>query len=211
MKQCDCGNWFTPKSKGYGAKICSSCVTNRRRFEVKKKAVDYLGGKCVECGYDKCIEALEFDHRNPEEKEFAISGKHCLSWDVIKKELDKCNLKCANCHRERHANDKKLVVKEYPEIESHITTTVCNKCNTTFTHIKSINRKFCSTNCSSSSNVKIDWPDVDILTSLVQSSSFEYVSSLLGVSSNAIRKHLIKSGINPKSIRSIKNNGYTRL
>lgn len=208
MKQCDCGNWFTPKSRGYGAQICSSCVTNRRRFEVKKKAVEYLGGKCVVCGYDKCIEALEFDHKDPTEKEFAISGNHCLSWSTIKDELDKCELKCANCHRERHFNDKKVIVNKYPEIESHIITSVCEVCSTTFTHIKSTIRKFCSVACYGSSNVKIEWPSVEVLTSLVQSSSFEYVSSLLGVSSNAIRKHLIKSGINPKSIRSIKNNGY---
>jgi hypothetical protein len=209
MILCDCGKYFEPSSKGNGSIMCPSCVTNRRRFALKEKAIEYLGGKCIDCGYNKCIQALEFDHRNPEEKEFSISGKHCLSWDKIKNELDKCDLRCANCHRERHARETNIP-KEY-EIKSYITTTQCETCKKEFTHILSDNRVYCSNECSGKSRRKIDWPDIEVLTSLIKSSSFITVGQMLGVTDNAIRKHLAKNGVNPKDIRSIKNNGYMRL
>lgn len=81
---------------------------------MKLKAVNYLGGKCAICGYDSCVEALEFHHINPEEKEFAISGKFNISWEKLKHELDKCQLLCANCHRELHSNDHQHTsIEEY--------------------------------------------------------------------------------------------------
>lgn len=72
----------------------------------KQMAVDYLGGKCIDCGYHQCIAALEFDHRNPKEKEGSVKGFLCGSWEKVKKELDKCDLRCSNCHRERHWKDR---------------------------------------------------------------------------------------------------------
>lgn len=86
-------------------------VKNRRQ-KLKKMSVAYLGGKCIKCGYDKCIWALDFHHRDMEEKEFGISKYQNLSWDKIKKELDKCDLLCANCHREKHYS-------EYWDISPH--------------------------------------------------------------------------------------------
>lgn len=71
------------------------------RKKNKKKLIDYKGGCCEICKYDKCIEALEFHHKNPLEKDFGISGV-TKSFDKMKKEVDKCILVCANCHREIH-------------------------------------------------------------------------------------------------------------
>lgn len=74
------------------------------RHMIKKWAVEYKNSKCEICGYDKCLEALDFHHENPEEKEFNLSDRNLiLDWQEIKKELDKCRLVCANCHREIHA------------------------------------------------------------------------------------------------------------
>ncbi|MBL7047569.1 MAG: hypothetical protein ISR95_08105 [Candidatus Marinimicrobia bacterium] len=79
-------------------------AVRKRRQKVRIKAVEYKGGKCEKCGYDNCIEALEFHHLNPCRKEFGISDKgYTRSWDTIKKEIESCQLLFANCHREVHA------------------------------------------------------------------------------------------------------------
>ena len=72
-------------------------------------AIEYLGGKCQICGYRNCIEALDFHHRDPKEKEFGLSQKGLTrSWEKTRKELDKCILICSNCHREIHAGITQL-------------------------------------------------------------------------------------------------------
>lgn len=71
----------------------------------KLKAVEYKGGKCIKCGYDKCINALEFHHINPLEKDINLNTRGLnrkKSFEKQKLELDKCILVCANCHREIH-------------------------------------------------------------------------------------------------------------
>ena len=75
-----------------------------RRRRVRTMAVESKGGCCQICGYDKCLEALEFHHIASDEKDFSISDKgYTRSWEKIQKELEKCMLVCANCHREIHA------------------------------------------------------------------------------------------------------------
>ena len=75
----------------------------KRRKKLKELAVEYKGGKCCKCNYDKCIGALEFHHLDSNEKDFGIAAKgHTVSWERMKLELDKCIMVCANCHREIH-------------------------------------------------------------------------------------------------------------
>ena len=79
-------------------------AVQRRREKVRLMAVEYKGGRCQVCGYDRCTEALEFHHLDPTEKDFGISHKgYTRSWEKVKEEADKCILLCANCHREAHA------------------------------------------------------------------------------------------------------------
>lgn len=73
----------------------------RRRKELRERALAYKGGQCRICGYKKCANALEFHHVETLTKEFSISER-MTSWDAIKRELDKCELLCAVCHREVH-------------------------------------------------------------------------------------------------------------
>jgi len=91
---------------------CKSCysayqakILREKLRERKRKAVEYKGGKCERCEYDRCIAALEFHHRDPEQKEFKFGRAHGpmdqLTPEIIA-ELDKCDLLCANCHREAH-------------------------------------------------------------------------------------------------------------
>ncbi len=72
-----------------------------RRLKLKKEYVEYKGRKCKSCGYNKCLAALEFHHKNPKDKKFSIS-KYKYKLSNIKKELDKCDLLCRNCHAEEH-------------------------------------------------------------------------------------------------------------
>ena len=67
---------------------------------LKKVAVSHMGGKCVLCGYNRCMRALHFHHLNPHEKDFEISTKS--SWYDIQHEIKKCVLLCSNCHAEVH-------------------------------------------------------------------------------------------------------------
>ena len=84
-------------------------AVQRRREKVRLMAVSYKGGCCQICSYDRCIEALEFHHLDPTQKDFGISRKgYTRSWEKVKEEVDKCILLCANCHREVHAGKLQL-------------------------------------------------------------------------------------------------------
>jgi len=86
----------------------------KRRKILRNKAVEYKGGKCQKCGYDKCQQALEFHHLDQLKKDFGISaGGFTRSWDKITTELDKCLIVCANCHREIH-NEQTETPKKTP-------------------------------------------------------------------------------------------------
>jgi hypothetical protein len=77
-------------------------------------AVDYLGGRCVVCGYCRDIKALDFHHINETTKEFGLSDRGMTrSWEKIKNEVRKCVLVCANCHREIHSGTLKLAHNGY--------------------------------------------------------------------------------------------------
>lgn len=79
--------------------------------KLKLKAVEYKGGKCQDCGYNKSVWALHFHHLNPLEKDFSITGRS-ISWERLKPELDKCVLLCANCHAERHEELHKMKLRK---------------------------------------------------------------------------------------------------
>lgn len=86
-------------------KICKSCLNEatKNRFNKKKlKAITYKGGKCSVCGGKFSPAVFEFHHKDPALKENKISKLLYRSWDKVKKELDKTDLVCANCHREIH-------------------------------------------------------------------------------------------------------------
>lgn len=89
---------LNPDRKSYQVEYVSE-----RRRETKAKAIEYLGGACSVCGYDKCQGAMDFHHKDPSEKDINIAANH-RSWNKIKQELDKCILVCSNCHREIHYN-----------------------------------------------------------------------------------------------------------
>lgn len=85
--------------------------SNAKHAELKRQSVEYLGGKCVKCGLkDECLNVYDFHHRNPGEKEFDFASMPSKIFSGrIKKELDKCELLCSNCHRKEHGCCKRKV------------------------------------------------------------------------------------------------------
>lgn len=73
----------------------------------KREAIRLKGGKCSICGYCKNMGALEFHHRQPENKTFTLDARKLsnTNWESILIELEKCDLLCSNCHVEVHHPD----------------------------------------------------------------------------------------------------------
>lgn len=75
------------------------------RARTKAEGIRILGGKCSSCGYSKCSDALDFHHKNPEDKTDGISAmlSRPKKRSSVIEEIKKCILLCANCHRELHS------------------------------------------------------------------------------------------------------------
>ncbi len=85
-------------------KKCRAEAVARRRQRVKEILAEEKGGKCLLCGYRRCIAALQFHHLDPDEKVFGIAHRGLTRGiDEVRKEADKCVLLCANCHIEVEA------------------------------------------------------------------------------------------------------------
>ena len=82
------------------SKEISKVLTNTNR-EKKLLRVNQIKLKrgCEICGYNKHAVALDFDHINRETKFKSVSQMFTCSWERIQKEIDKCRVLCANCHR----------------------------------------------------------------------------------------------------------------
>jgi hypothetical protein len=186
---------------------CSVDAVDKRRRVVKLKAIEYKGGKCQNCGYFKCVDALEFHHTSPGEKDFSISGTGVTrSWDKIKVELDKCILLCANCHREAHLNmrNKPHVVLRESDIESDSSKkfivyspasrrddVICQTCEKQYSVILSDkeSRKFCSQECSKISQRKVPQrPSKEELKKLLWEVSTAQIAKSYGVADHTIAK-----------------------
>lgn len=91
------------KKVGHTLTTCNSCVQKIRYHALKKRAVNFLGGKCIVCDYKKDMAALEFHHVDPLQKEFGIGSGRNTPWGKLQIELNKCVLLCCRCHREVHS------------------------------------------------------------------------------------------------------------
>ena len=117
-------HWLN-KSKGLRHHTCSSCrckydmkryenpearqlraasvakASKKRRAQLKS-IVDEIksNSPCVDCGGSFHPVAMDFDHvRGTKKYGIAEMVGDRKSWDKIQKEIDKCELRCANCHR----------------------------------------------------------------------------------------------------------------
>lgn len=77
----------------------------RRKLELRKRLWEYLRTKqCIDCGESETL-YLDFDHREPNKKEFNISNAigRSMSWQRVETEIQKCDIRCVKCHRLRTA------------------------------------------------------------------------------------------------------------
>lgn len=74
-------------------------VTHQRKREYMK----LLGNACADCGFTGHSASFDFHHRDASKKEFQIASRLLCDPKAVRRELKKCILLCANCHRVRHA------------------------------------------------------------------------------------------------------------
>ena|ERR1035437_155220 len=89
--------------KRYRCAACRVDAVTKRRKNIKLELIKLFGGKCVRCGYKKCVGALHFHHKNPKTKKFALSARGITrAFEKTLEEAKKCILICSNCHSELH-------------------------------------------------------------------------------------------------------------
>lgn len=209
-----CGKEFIPLTgKANSRKYCYECspvadISNTiTKNSIKNLGVVLLGGECVICGYKKTNKALDFHHIDVEKKEFNIS-KTMHSLDNILKELLKCTILCANCHREIHSNEPIVLPKmDYTRLRDHIKfvekqrlvkfTNTC-ECGNTI-HYKSTQCR----KCADKSQRKVERPSKEELIELLRLHGFTGVGMLHGVSDVAVRKWCKAYGF-PHKIKEIR-------
>lgn len=99
------------KAKGTRRSECKDChnAYMKNVYKDKKDTLQDLKSelKCAKCGENRGY-VLDFHHKDPTTKESTIarmtSNKYTL--DKLEKELEKCIVLCANCHREFHYFNK---------------------------------------------------------------------------------------------------------
>jgi len=188
------------RGAGHSKIYCNSCTVNRRRFRLKLKAIKYKGGKCIQCGYSKCPSALDFHHRNLEEKDFSLSSNWMRSWERIKKELDKCDLLCCRCHQELHYNLNgnrskwQQQLEEYDGSPTKVGKT-CPICKEGFEDFRSGNKIYCSSECSDLARRKVKRPNKKDLKEEIANNTWVALGRKYGVSDNTVRKWAKAYGI----------------
>lgn len=184
------------------------------RRRVKKRCVEYLGGKCRVCGYDKCLDALAFHHRDPEAKEFRISA-YGFGWDHVKAELDKCDLLCVRCHIEVHAKWREASTLRHERLigppKRHMlpVEVCCAWCSKPKKVPHSVAersaRHFCDKTCKGLFSRKpqatkkprahADYPDDQVLQIRVWEEPATKLAASIGVTSVALKKWCRRRGI----------------
>lgn len=96
--------WYQDNKKLQCQKVTNYKKKNKE--ENRNFVFEYLqNNPCRMCG-ESDILVLEFDHLGNKKNNISemISGGHSL--EALKKEVDKCQVLCANCHRRKTAIDQ---------------------------------------------------------------------------------------------------------
>jgi hypothetical protein len=116
---------YRAKAKGLRQRYCRICTrlqlkthyerhtayylrkARRRNHKIKRlnqeKLLGYLAEHpCVDCG-EADVVCLEFDHVRGEKLKPISAMVGTYEWETIKREVEKCEVRCANCHRRKTA------------------------------------------------------------------------------------------------------------
>jgi 5-methylcytosine-specific restriction endonuclease McrA len=161
-----------------------------------------FGGKCGCCGLVDDPIAYDFHHLVPAQKDIVIGSK-ITGWEKTSKEAKKCAMLCAICHRKVHSGmisipedcpmfDNQLI--DWPEDVEKTKCVICG--NPT----KERKMRTCSIDCNTKNRRKIDWDSIDLQKLIADEGSYEAAGRKLGITGNAIRKHIkvvFPTGIEP--------------
>lgn len=166
------------------------------RNRLKERATYVLGDKCQICGYDKCIQALDFHHVNPEEKASDFNANANRSWQITRDEIKKCILLCANCHREVHAGlipleglkpsfseERAIEIDQLVEDVKKHKVNYCSNCGVEI----SGKAKYCVA-CAHLEARVAERPTREELKELIRYTPFTQIGRMFGVTDNTIRK-----------------------
>lgn len=108
------------RKKGTRRADCKECHSKymKQQYAQKKSIIEEQKAqqKCAKCGESRGY-VLDYHHLNPEEKETTIARMTSNRYNLedIQKEIEKCIVLCANCHREFHHFEKQngITILEY--------------------------------------------------------------------------------------------------
>jgi hypothetical protein len=98
--------WYRANAAAHTARVAERKAAQRGK--VRSALMAYLlAHPCVDCG-EADPRCLDFDHCDPAAKRASISRMvGYASWARILVEIEKCDVRCANCHRKRTAQQFK--------------------------------------------------------------------------------------------------------
>jgi hypothetical protein len=94
--------WYARNRRAHIARVGSN--TRRRRREIRSKARE-LRMACVDCGETNSI-LLDFDHLRDKRAEISRLIHTGVPWTAVQNEIDKCEVRCANCHARKTAREQ---------------------------------------------------------------------------------------------------------
>ncbi len=84
---------------------------DRTARENQDRAWEYLGQHpCVDCGEPDPV-VLQFDHQRDKRMHVSLMLRSGFRWATIEAEIEKCHIRCANCHRRKTARDREILAR----------------------------------------------------------------------------------------------------
>lgn len=164
-----------------------------RGLKRKIELIELKGGCCERCGYDKNIAAFDFHHKDPTEKEYQLDMRKLSNTRMVKliEEVQKCELLCANCHREHHS----------PDLEMSMVKSLIENVDDSVIKLKEVGKPKCvdcgceinytykrCVECNSKNRRKVIRPNLETLLIEIEKNSQEWCAKKYGVSRTSIRR-----------------------